>query len=327
MTVPTDMASPLEGFADYVRHELMLSPATIRRYESVVTDFMRFIERQRVAVAAVESDAIVHYLRSKAALESSPSKAMWNQRLSALRTFFAYLIEEDVMLKNPAVPVERRHLPRRERLPLSLDEMLALVEAAREHSPTGQEARNVAILQVFLHCSLRVAEVASLTLPQVDLANRAFVAVRTKGDQRLSVYFNDVVAEALGHWLAVRERLVLPEAEAHLFVSNRGEALRVRSVEYLVGRYAALAGIARRVTPHLLRHSSATEYVELATPLTVVQEQLGHASVATTERYVHLPASERRKAVERFGKAWKQAAEKPRKSAKKPPDGPAAGTS
>ena len=322
----------LSGFRDFLRLELMLAPATADRYEHTAHEFAAYLREERVDLPAVGRETVVHFLRSRAASEETASKAMWNQRLAGLHTFFQYLAEEEVVTANPTNGIERRRLPTRERLPLSLCEMLALVEAAEKFSPVRQIARNKAILQVFLHCSLRVAEVVSLTVPQVDFGSRAFVAVRTKGDQRLSVYFNDVVAEALEQWLSVRKQLSVPTGEQHLFLSARGKQLRVRTVEHLVSRYATLAGLSRRITPHDLRHSSATEYVELATPLPVVQEQLGHASLATTERYVHLPTTERKLAVERFGQAWQEAAKgrsprregKPHVSAKKPPDGPAA---
>ena len=337
--MPSDLP---QGFRDYLRLELMLAPTTAERYEHTAREFAAFLRGEGIDLSAVRREEVVHFLRSRAASEETASKAMWNQRLAGLHTFFQYLYEENVVTTNPTDRIERRRLPTRERLPLSLSEMLALVEAAEKFSPVRAKARNTAILQVFLHCSLRVAEVVSLTVPQVDFGSRAFLSVRTKGDQRLSVYFNDVVAEALGKWLSVRKELTIPPEEQHLFLSTRGKQLRVRTVEYLVSRYAKLAGLSRRITPHDLRHSSATEYVEEGTPLPVVQQQLGHASLATTERYVHLPATERKTAVERFGKAWKEAArKKPRGvaglpadkagnslgSAQKPSDGPAAGIS
>ena len=161
------MSDFLAPFAAYLRDELMLEPSTRIRYEHVLKDFAEFAESQALAPAEARRDDLLHYLRAKSAAGTEPSKAMWNLRLAALRTFFKYLLEEDVVHTNPATPIERRTLTRKERLPLSLDEMLALVDAADEHSPKGQKARNVAIFQVLLHCSLRTAELVSLTVDRL----------------------------------------------------------------------------------------------------------------------------------------------------------------
>jgi len=112
--------------------------------------------------------------------------------------------------REPSSPLERLRLTRRERVPLSFDEALELVDAAREHSPKRFRSRNVAVVKVFFHCALRVAEVVSLNLDQVDFDNRLFLNVRTKGNKRLSILFNDVVAEALEAYLADRKQLGFP---------------------------------------------------------------------------------------------------------------------
>lgn len=301
----TDLASE---FPDYLRSELMLAERTRARYEAIVRDFIAFAERAGFAVDAARRDDVLHFLRSRSSADAEPSRAMWNLRLAALRALYGLALKEEVMAVNPAALVERRKLARKERFPLSLSEMLAIVDAAARYSPEGQKARNVALFQVFLHSSLRAAEVVSLTLDQVDLDLHAFLSVRVKGDKRLSVLFNDVVAEALARYLAERKTWGLPDAVRTLFVSKRGGPLSVRTLEYLVPRYAELAGIRRRVTPHDLRHSSLSELAEEGTPLEVVRDHAGHESVKTTELYVHRSKTHEREAVDRLGTTWKRAA-------------------
>lgn len=130
--------------------------------------------------------------------------------------------------------------------------------------------------------------------------------VRAKGGKLLAVAFNDVVAEALEQYLAERPRLHPATDEPALFVSDRGNRLSIRTVQELVKRFGKLATIRTPVTPHVLRHSSATRLAELGTPLRVVQEICGHASVTTTERYVHVNGNERRRAIDALAVRWRE---------------------
>jgi site-specific recombinase XerD len=193
----------------------------------------------------------------------------------------------------------------KEPVPLSFDEMIRLVEAVEDNCASVYKHRNVAILQILFHCALRVTEVVSLDLSQLDFDNYLFLNVRRKGGKELAAAFNDVVAESIEKYLAVRDEFAPEGGDQALFLSDRKRRLSVRAVQEMVRRYAELAGISRRVSPHLLRHSSATQLVEVGTPLRVVQEICGHASVSTTQRYVHVNNGQRRRAVDALGERWK----------------------
>lgn len=309
LATPVDMHQALEEFRTYLAKVRRRQPRTVSTYMEVLSAFSEFLPRDEagapVEIERVEKALLTRFLTSEVRGSGETSAATWNIRLAALRAFYDYLFKQEVIDMNPALRVERQSVHANQPVPLDLGEMLSLVDALRA-SPTALATRNVALAQVFMHCGLRVREVVSLRVDQVDLTGRYLLDVRTKGGKKLSSPMNDVVTEALTNYLRDRPALVFPDDPSELFVSREGKALSVRVVQQLVVSYAKRAGIARTVTPHLLRHSSASELVELGVNLRVVQEHLGHASVKTTERYTRVSDPARRSAVDSFGAAWRR---------------------
>jgi len=298
----------LNRFRLHLRQERMRQPRTVLRYCSALGSFAVFLgsKADKVELDRVDKQLVVEYLRLQANRGEIPSRSVWNTHLAALRAFFGFLVKEGIIMANPAMLVERMKMNSAEPNPLSLDEAIRLVEAIEANASAVYRARDVAIVQVLFHCALRVAELVSLDVAQVDFDNYAFLSVRTKGDKRLSAVFNDVVAEAVGRCLRDREQVGATPEERALFLSDRRKRLSVRAVQAMVRHYAELAGISRRVSPHLLRHSSATQLVEIGTPLNVVKEICGHASVTTTQRYVHVSSGQRKLAVDALGAQWRR---------------------
>jgi integrase/recombinase XerC len=239
-------------------------------------------------------------------VDRAGSASQRNVQLSSLRTFFAWAEREGLVNKNPAACIERAKVVENTREPLSLDEMLRLVGTVELSAPRKLKFRDVALIQLFFHCALRVSEVVSIDLDQVDVEARLIRNVVTKGDGRLTVIINDVVAEALERYLTVRPELGPSDDERALFLSQQGSRLSVRTVEDFVRSYAERACLPIRVTPHVLRHASATELIEF-TDIRTVQEHLGHKSVTTTQRYTHVKESKRRAAVDELARRWRRA--------------------
>jgi integrase/recombinase XerC len=146
----------------------------------------------------------------------------------------------------------------------------------------------MAILITLWNTGLRLSELLSLELAVVDFEAEVFRVVRRKGGKLLPVYFNVDVTIALRRWLWLRKEYPNATTELALFLSDRGRRLSPRAVEDLVAKYAELAGIEKHVTPHTMRHSTATELIRLGNGIEVVGQILGHASLDTTRRYIHL---------------------------------------
>ncbi|MCK6682656.1 MAG: tyrosine-type recombinase/integrase [Thermoanaerobaculia bacterium] len=312
------MPSLIKQFATHLTEERGRSPRTVVAYVGILDVFAAFLCEAHGAggealLDVVDKGEVSRFLRQASPRGNEPSEAVFNLRLSALRTFFEWLVREEKVSVNPALRLDHQKVKKTDPIPLDFDEMLRLVDAAGV-SPASQRDRDTAVIQVFVHCSLRVGEVVSLNLSQVDLDRYLLVDVRVKGGKKLSVPMNDIVAEALERYMKVRDG---NEGEAALFVSNRGSRLSIRAAQELVKRCARRAKLTTRTTCHILRHSSASELADLGTPVSVIKEHLGHESVLTTQRYIHPKSTATREAVTALGARWRRGARAAAKTARR----------
>jgi integrase/recombinase XerC len=203
------------------------------------------------------------------------------RRLSALRTFFNYLLREQVVSANPGLDVRAprsgRHLPDT----VNVDDMHQLLGITDREPLT---LRDLAMLELLYSSGLRLAELVSLNLDDVDLGER-MVRVTGKGAKTRVIPVGGKACQALRDWLAVRP--VAP-GETAMFTSLRGRRLGARAVQQRVQQRARLRGLPGRLHPHTLRHSFASHLLESSGDLRAVQELLGHADISTTQVYTHL---------------------------------------
>ena len=139
----SDMNQHLEAYEAYLRRVRMSSTRTVERYMAVLLGFERFMAASAVnpPLEQVQKDDLQHFLQQRGATGAAPSRSTWNTRLAALRSFYAFLYKRELVQANPALKVDRLRLTSTERLPLTFDEMLQLVDAVREHSPTKLSTR------------------------------------------------------------------------------------------------------------------------------------------------------------------------------------------
>lgn len=301
------LAAVLSDFERYLRTERMYAERTVRSYCGTVRTLDSFlaVECAGVDLTSCSTRDLTLYL-SGTPEGSRRSAATWNRECAALRSLFGYLGARELITRDPTIGLLRQRTRTREVTPLSFDEMLRLLDAASRSTPLYRE-RNVALVTTMFHCALRVAELASLRLDQVDMDSRTFRGVRVKGGKIIEVAFNDVTSASLEAYLECRSAFLdEDQVSGALFLSDRGRVISTRTVEVLVRDLAQSAKIERRVTPHLLRHSCASALAGLGTPISVIQQVCGHSSVTTTQRYVHLPASERRVALDSLSVEWKR---------------------
>ena len=214
------------------------------------------------------------------------------RKLSALQTFFRFLVQRKVVERNPLIGVARPKQGQYIPVFLGVDEVFRLMEAP---GPQDQfAARDKAILELMYSTGMRVAELASLQLNFRDFETEMVTVTGTGNRERLGPMGSPAV-DALQRYFPQRQALLAAGARLGadidydvLFVNHRGGRLTTRSVERLVSMYAQRVGLLTRVTPHALRHSFATHLLEMGADLRLVQELLGHASLSTTQRYTHL---------------------------------------
>jgi len=216
------------------------------------------------------------------------------RRLSALRSFYGFLLREGAAARNPAEGVRAPKTKKRLPQTLDVDQMARLLNFRVDDALS---ARDKAIMELFYSSGLRLSELVGLDLTAIDLKDRT-VRVVGKGSKTRIVPIGRYAIGALHEWLAQRARLIKQAADAPagrtgaqaspLFVGRTGRQLSVRAVQLRVDTWARRQGLALHVHPHMFRHSFATHLLESSRDLRGVQELLGHADISSTQIYTHL---------------------------------------
>jgi integrase/recombinase XerC len=205
------------------------------------------------------------------------------RRLSALRTFFSFLLREGQLRRNPGADIRAPKAARPLPGAIDVDQMSRLLALEPK---TALAARDLAIMELFYSSGLRLAELVGLDINHVHLGDRSLRA-RGKGDKERIVPVGSRALNALRRWLTLRAALAPPD-ETALFVGRNGRRLGARAVQLRVALHARAQGLPMHVHPHLFRHSFATHLLESSRDLRGVQELLGHANISTTQVYTHL---------------------------------------
>jgi integrase/recombinase XerD len=270
-------------------------PSTVRLYVESFERFAKFVSLGSMPLSRSTNLTVEAYLGSRPI-----TPAVFNRQLSAIRNFFKFLVHENVREDDPTEKIRSRRIHRAEAVPPTFDESIRLVEAAKK-GPKMYRMRNEAMLECLLGRGLRGSELLSLKVSQLDLQAHEFLNVRLKGEKWENIEFSDLICEKLEKYLEVRDELVKGEDSGFVFLSNRGQALTLRTLEQMIARYARVAGISKRVTPHLCRHAFASELNLGGADIKTVQTLLAHERLTTTQRYVHTDAKRRKRAVAKLG--------------------------
>jgi len=259
-----------------------MSPNTVASYCRDVAFFLEWMGDKDPYEAG--ADEIIGYFKSREFL----SKRSQARALSALRSFYNWLIAEEEVEANPCDKVDApklgRHLPD----VLSVEEVEAIIDSTDSNSWNG--LRDRAILEVLYGCGLRVSEAATLQLSDLFFDD-GFVRVVGKGDKQRIVPLGDMAAESIRRYLPVRPDPTDPRTAETLFLNKYGKPLSRISIFNMVKKQALVAGVTKEISPHSFRHSFATHMIENGADLRAVQEMLGHESILTTEIYTHINAA------------------------------------
>ncbi|NLM40839.1 MAG: site-specific tyrosine recombinase XerD [Firmicutes bacterium] len=291
----------LAEYAAFLQVEKGLAKNTVQAYLSDLRQFKAFLSERGLALAEVDADEVGFYLNHLAAQElSARSRA---RKVSALRNFFAFLVEEERVEENPCAYLPTPKLPRRLPQILTEQEVLALLEAPRLDKPAGYRDR--AMLEVLYGSGLRVSELLALNLGDID--ELGFVRCTGKGNKERIVPLGSHALRATELYVRhARPRLCKDYRERALFVNQRGQRLTRQGFWKIIKAWAKEAGIEKNITPHMLRHSFATHLLRGGADLRSVQEMLGHADLATTQIYTHLDKGHLRDVYRQaHPRAWK----------------------
>ena len=272
----------LQRFLVKLQTERRLSPHTLKNYQRDLGQLCHFCDQQAVTDwAGLNESHIRHYVRQRH--RQGLSGKSLQRELSAFRTFFRFLLTEGRIQFNPAADVQAPKTKRKLPNTLDVDKAKRLVEIKGDEPLT---VRDRAILELFYSSGLRLSELLSLNLTDID-QQEGLVQVTGKGNKTRRIPIGRQALQALTQWLQLRQQWV-KDGEAAVFVSQQGRRLAARTVQKRLKDWAIKQGIDVRVYPHLLRHSFASHVLESSQDLRAVQELLGHADISTTQIYTHL---------------------------------------
>lgn len=282
-----DWRSAIKGFQSYLKLERSLSDNSIEAYSRDIEKLFQFSDIQ-VYKLYPEKITLTHlrqfivWINELGMIPSSQARI-----LSGIKSFFKYLLMEDLIKSDPSELLESPKIQRKLPDTLSIDDINKLIDAIDLSKPEG--SRNKAILEVLYGCGLRVSELTELKLSNLYL-DIEFIKVVGKGSKERLVPIGGSAVRALKIWIDnIRVHTPVKKGEEDLvFLNRRGSRLSRVYIFMVIKQLAKVTGINKTISPHTFRHSFATHLVEGGADLRAVQEMLGHESITTTEIYTHL---------------------------------------
>lgn len=285
------MQAILEDFDEYLALQCGRSAHTRRAYLGDLKGLAAFLDERGVALADLSLPVLRSWLAAGTAAGAARTTSA--RRTSSVKAFTAWATRRGLIPQDPAarlqVPKAHRVLPAVLRQDQALEAMAAAKSGAEEGDPMA--LRDRLIVELLYASGIRVSELCGLDIDEVDTHHR-LVRVLGKGNKQRSAPFGRPAADAFDAWLAVgRPALVTPDSGPALLLGARGRRLDVRQARTVVHQTVAAVDGAPDMGPHGLRHSAATHLLEGGADLRIVQELLGHSSLATTQLYTHVAVS------------------------------------
>lgn len=294
-----DWQSLFRGFKSYLRLERSLSANTIEAYIRDVEKLKQYfkaaaIERKANEISSDDLKNFLVWINELGMLPPSQARI-----LSGLKTFFKYLIQEDLIKTDPSALLESPKLSRKLPDTLSIIEINGLIDAIDLSKPEGM--RNKAMLEVLYGCGLRVTELTTLKISNLHL-DIEFIKIIGKGNKERLVPIGSEAVKFLTIYLEESRNHVpvKPGKEDFVFLNNRGNPLSRVMVFIIIKSLAEKIGLKKSISPHTFRHSFATHLIEGGADLRAIQEMLGHESITTTEIYTHLDRDYLRQTIIQF---------------------------
>lgn len=268
-----------EGYLEYLKQIRRLSEHTIRSYRNDLANWFGWLELQELDYKNPPKDQVGFYLADLTLRQMNPSSV--NRRLSTLRGYYKWLCDREEIEHNPFKGQANQKAPRKLPTYLSYQEFEQMVEVC-EADLLG--LRDRAIMETLYSTGCRVSELISL---KRNVLEKGEILIKGKGNKQRYVFLGGRARQAIQEYLAERLKQWNDPHEA-LFMDFRRDPLTDRGVFLIIRKLAAKAGIAKKVTPHTLRHSFATGLLDQGADIRVVQEMLGHSNLSTTQIYTHL---------------------------------------
>ncbi|MBI5055488.1 MAG: tyrosine recombinase XerC [Nitrospirae bacterium] len=272
------MKRHIEQFLEYLKAERGVSVHTLKAYTEDLREFNAFLDKGPKDIDNLDIRSFLASLHHKKLKKTSISR-----KLATIRSFYKYLHREGYVDKNPARLVSSPKVPKTLPRFLTIDETFTLME--NPQGDTFKPSRDKAILELLYSSGLRVSELTSLDIGDLDI-KESLVRVKGKGKKERIIPVGGKAMEAIQNYLS--ERISLKKKSPALFLNNRGGRLTQRSVRRILLHYSRMINLKGGLSPHTLRHTFATHLLHEGADLRSIQELLGHSSLSTTQKYTHV---------------------------------------
>ncbi len=276
----------IDDFLFYLENEKHYSTHTINSYANDITAFVNFIKENKLASSITRINSIripknfIAYLSNK-----DYSQTSINRHLSTMRSFYNYLLREEIVKENLFVDVKNIKEPRK--LPKFIDDDVLINVLESIDTTTDLGNRNYILLELLFATGLRVSELCNLEVNDIDFSNK-MIKVHGKGNKQRIVVMYDTLIDNLKYYITFTRSNLLsktnPDAK-HLFINYKGTYLTPRGVRVILNSIIDKSDEFIKITPHMLRHSFATTLLNNGCDLRMVQELLGHKNLQTTQIY------------------------------------------
>ncbi len=278
------MEGLLKDFIHYLSVEKGLSQNTLDSYRRDLNSFMQFLQQRKQELLAVDRQMIKEYL--KHLREKGQASSTVSRNVASLRSFFQFLVDEELMEENPTLNLEAPKIEKKLPRVLSSEEVERLLEQPQNDGMVG--LRDKAMMELLYASGLRVSELVALNLADFN-PEVGFLRCRGKGMKERIVPIGSMAIDNVREYIQrCRSRLVKGDEEKALFVNHHGRRLTRQGFWKILKKYARKAKISGEITPHTLRHSFATHLLENGADLRSVQEMLGHSDISTTQVYTQI---------------------------------------
>ena len=285
------LVKQIEEFVTYLGVEKNYAINTITSYERDLLKFLSFLINRNIADwLEIESDTVNLFVMGLRHSEMSGKSI--RRYLSSIRGFFNFLIDNGVMVKNPALSIQTPKIDRVLPKTIDFDDLRNMMNLKTGHY---SELRSVLMIELLYSCGLRVSELVGINIKDLDV-NEGFVRVMGKGGKARFSPIGSAAINVLETYLTKR---LESESDA-LFLNQKGLRISPRSVQNIVKKRALDVGVSINVHPHMLRHAAATHFLQSSHDLRTVQEFLGHKSIKSTQIYTHLDFLELSKVYDEF---------------------------
>jgi len=270
----------LADYFQYLEFEKRLSPHTLKSYLRDLKHLQNYCVIQIIEQwQDVKSIDVRNHIANRHK-QGISSKSL-QRELSAIRSFYDYLLKKKQFENNPArhvkAPKQERKLPK----VLDVDQITGLLESAPD---SFLEIRDLAMFELFYSSGLRLSELAALNIEDIDLSAKTLQVLKGKGGKQRNLPVGSKAVLALNKWLNYRTT----STDSAIFTSNKGKRLSQRSIQLRLQRWGKKNGLPEQIHPHMLRHSFASHLLESSQDIRAVQELLGHSNISTTQIYTHL---------------------------------------